>query len=61
MAKYEKARKLKEHGVTTFAQMAAWKKADVVAADLGGVPARGADSGLRPGVATAGWIQQGAP
>jgi branched-chain amino acid transport system ATP-binding protein len=27
------ARKLKEHGVTTFAQMAAWKKADVVAAE----------------------------
>jgi ABC-type branched-subunit amino acid transport system ATPase component/predicted flap endonuclease-1-like 5' DNA nuclease len=27
------ARKLKEHGVTTFAQMAAWKKADIVAAE----------------------------
>ncbi len=27
------ARKLKEHGVTTFAQMAAWKKADIAAAE----------------------------
>jgi branched-chain amino acid transport system ATP-binding protein len=27
------ARKLAEHGVTTFAQIAAWKKADVVAAE----------------------------
>jgi branched-chain amino acid transport system ATP-binding protein len=27
------ARKLKEHGVTTFAQVAAWKKADIVAAE----------------------------
>ncbi|MDP3895926.1 MAG: hypothetical protein Q8Q62_04550 [Mesorhizobium sp.] len=27
------ARKLKEHGVTTFAQIAAWKKPDIVAAE----------------------------
>jgi branched-chain amino acid transport system ATP-binding protein len=27
------ARKLKDHGVTTFAQIAAWKKADVIAAE----------------------------